>query len=388
MTDRQYDVVLFGATGFTGQLTAEYLARKAGPETRGALAGRNLAKLEEVRRRLAEINIACAKLPLIEADVNDPASMRAMAASTKVVITTVGPYIQYGEPLVAACAAAGTDYVDLTGEPEFVDLMWLRYHEQAVESGARIIHCCGFDSIPHDLGVLYTVNQLPEDVSISVNGFVRVGGTFSGGTYHSAINAAAGLRNAARNASQRRKLESRPDSRRVHGSPGKPHRASAAGGWAVPFPTIDPQIVLRSARALPRYGPDFSYAHYLVVPNAPTVAALVGGAGIGIALAQFAPTRELLLKVKDPGEGPSQEQRDKSWFRVRFFAEAGGKQITTEVSGGDPGYGETAKMLGESALCLAHDELPVTAGQVTTAAAMGQRLIDRLTAAGITFTVV
>src|SRR5581483_6710515 len=138
MADREHDVVVFGATGFTGQLTAEYLARRAGPETRGALAGRNLAKLEEVRSRLAEINIACAKLPLLKADVNDPDSLRAVAKSTKGVITTVGPYIHYAEPLVKACAAAGTDYVDLTGEPEFVDLMWLRYHAVAEASGARL----------------------------------------------------------------------------------------------------------------------------------------------------------------------------------------------------------------------------------------------------------
>jgi short subunit dehydrogenase-like uncharacterized protein len=385
--DREYDVVVFGATGFTGQLTAEYLARKAGPGTRGALAGRNLAKLEQVRARLAEINIACAKLPLLQADVTDPASIRAIAASTKVVITTVGPYIHYGEPLVAACAAAGTDYVDLTGEPEFVDLMWLRYHDQAVKSGARLVHSCGFDSIPYDLGVLFTVGQLPEDVPISVEGYVRVGGTFSGGTYHSAINAAARLRSAARVASQRRRLELRPVSRRIRGAATKPHRDAEAGGWALPVPTIDPQTVLRSARALPRYGPDFSYGHYLVLPNAATTAGLVSGAGIGIVLAQFPPTRELLLKIKDPGEGPSQEQRDKSWFRVRFVGEGGGKRVVTEVSGGDPGYGETSKMLSEAALCLAHDELPETAGQVTPAVAMGEALTARLQAAGMTFAV-
>src|ERR1700722_14977684 len=153
--DREYDVVVFGATGFTGELTAEYLARHAGAGTRGALAGRNMGKLEAVRRQLADINIACAKLPLLQADIDDLASIRAIAESTKVVITTVGPYINYGEPLVAACAAAGTDYVDLTGEPEFVDRMWLGYHEQAKRSGARIVHSCGFDSIPYDLGILH-----------------------------------------------------------------------------------------------------------------------------------------------------------------------------------------------------------------------------------------
>jgi short subunit dehydrogenase-like uncharacterized protein len=385
MSKRQYDVVLFGATGFTGQLTAEYLARAAGTGTRWALAGRNQAKLEDVRRKLASIDAACAELPLLHADVTDPASIAAVAESTKVVITTVGPYIHYGEPLVKACADAGTDYVDLTGEPEFVDLMWLRYHDRAVATGARIVHSCGFDSIPYDLGVLYTVDQLPEGVPLHVDGFVRAGGTFSGGTYHSAINAAARLRFAMRNASARKRLEQRPSGRTVRGAGGKPHRDADAGGWAVPFPTIDPQTVLRSARALPRYGPDFSYSHYVVLPNAAMVAGLMGGAGVGIALAQLPPTRRLLLRIKSPGDGPTPEQRDRAWFRVRLVGEGGGQRVVAEVSGGDPGYGETSKMLGEAALCLAHDDLPSTSGQVTPAVAMGQALIDRLTAAGIAF---
>jgi short subunit dehydrogenase-like uncharacterized protein len=385
--EREYDVVVFGATGFTGELTAEYLARRAGAETRGALAGRSIDKLEAVRRRLADVNIACAKLPLLQADIADPESMRALAESTKVVITTVGPYIHYGEPLVKACAEAGTDYVDLTGEPEFVDLMWLRYNELATETGARIVHSCGFDSIPYDLGTLFTVDQLPEGVPLSVDCYVRVGGTFSGGTYHSAINAMARLRHAARNASQRKRLEPRPEGRRVRGVAARPRRSEEAGGWIVPFPSIDPQTVLRSARALDRYGPDFSYGHYIVFKRAVMVAAAGVGAGTGIALAQLPPTRNLMLKIKDPGDGPTPEQRAKAWFQVKFVGTGGGKRVVTEVRGGDPGYSETSKMISEAALCLAHDELPPTAGQVTPAVAMGQKLIDRLNAAGIKFTV-
>ena len=385
MAERQHDIVLFGATGFTGGLTAEYLAAHADPGTRWALAGRTRSKLEAVRARLGP---GQAELPLIEADVNDADSIRALAESTKVVITTVGPYINYGEPLVAACAAAGTDYVDLTGEPEFVDLMWLRYHEQARESGARLVHSCGFDSIPYDLGVLYTVSQLPEGVPTSVDGFVRVGGTFSGGTYHSAIHIMGRLREGARVARERRQGESRPSDRRVRGAAGKPHRDQFGGGWAVPFPTIDPQTVLRSARALDRYGPDFSYSHYLVVRRLPILLGMGAGAGAAVAMAQLAPTRNLLLKLKDPGEGPSAEARDRAWFRVRFRARAGGTELRTQVSGGDPGYGETSKMLAQSALCLAHDELPSTAGQVTPAVAMGQALIDRLVREGIRFEVI
>jgi short subunit dehydrogenase-like uncharacterized protein len=386
MADRQYDIVVFGATGFTGALTAQYLARHAPATTRWALAGRNLEKLEGVRRRLAQTSPASAQLPLITADSGDASSMRELVESTRVVITTVGPYINYGEPLVAACAAAGTSYVDLTGEPEFVDLMWLRYHEQAEQTGARLVHSCGFDSIPYDLGALFAVEHLPENAPIKLEGFVRVKGTFSGGTYHSALHIMGRMRQGMKVAGERKRREARPDGRRVRGVQGKPHQSEEAGGWVFPFPTIDPQTVLRSARALDRYGPDFSYSHYLVVKQLPVALGLGVGAGAMIALAQLKPSRDLLLKLKDPGDGPTPEQREKAWFKVKMVGEGGGKRVVAEVSGGDPGYGETSKMLAESALCLAHDDLPDRAGQLTPAVAMGDALIKRLQAAGIRFT--
>jgi short subunit dehydrogenase-like uncharacterized protein len=388
MAEREFDIVLFGATGFTGALTAEYLSNHADEGTRWALAGRSPEKLERVRGKLTEINPASAELPLITADAGDPESLHRLAESTKVVITTVGPYIHYGEPLVAACAAAGTDYVDLTGEPEFVDLMWLRHHAQAEQTGARIVHSCGFDSIPYDLGALFTVGHLPEGVPIRLDGFVRAGGKPSGGTFHSAIHAMGRLRHGARVARERRRLETRPDGRRVRGAAGTPHHDPAAGGWVVPLPTIDPQTVLRSARALDRYGPDFTYSHYLVVKRLPVLAGLAAGAGALIALSQLPPMRKLLLKLKDPGDGPSAEQRENGWFRIRFLGVGDGRRVVTEVSGGDPGYGETSKMLAESALSLAHDQLPETSGQVTPAVAMGEALTARLERAGIQFAVV
>jgi len=387
MPDRPYDIVVFGATGFTGGLTAEYLARRT-IGTRWALAGRSRAKLEQTRTYLETIEPAAANVDLIEADIGDVDSMRRVAECTKVVITTVGPYIRYGEPLVAACAEAGTDYVDLTGEPEFVDRMWLKYHARATETGARLVHSCGFDSIPHDLGVLYTVVHLPEGVPITVEGFVRGNGTFSGGTYHSTVEILSRLRQGKQAASERRGLEPRPPGRIVKGLTRPPHHDDTAGGWVVAPPLIDPLVVLRSARALPRYGPEFRYAHYIVVKRLPTLALLGAGAATMVALAQLTPTRDLLLKFKDQGDGPSAAQRGRSWFNVRFKGEGGGRRVIAEVSGGDPGYGETSKMLAEAALCLAHDELPQTAGQVTPAVAMGHALIDRLINAGIRFATV
>ena len=400
MSEPEYDIVLFGATGFTGGLTAEYLAGHAGatPGLRWALAGRNPAKLEAVRERLTAIEgsgDAVGELALLHADVTDPESLRRVAESARVVISTVGPYINYGEPLVAACAAAGTDYVDLTGEPEFVDLMWLRYHDQAQRTGARLVHACGFDSIPHDLGTLFCVQQLPEGVPLTVQEFLRAGGTVSGGTYHSLIHGLSRIRGSLKLTAERRRREPRPQHRLVGaigGAAGRPHRDETAGGWAVPAPTIDPQIVLRSARALDRYGPDFHYGYYIVTKRATTIAAMAAGFGTLALLSQVPPARDLLLRFKDPGDGPTAEQRERAWFQARFAGRVGDgsgpPRVVCEVTGGDPGYGETAKMLAESALCLAHDELPETAGQLTPAVAMGQALIDRLQRAGIGFSVV
>ena len=384
---RDHDIVVFGATGFTGRLTAEYLARHAPADCRWALAGRNLQKLEEVRAGLAEIDPALAELPLLTADVTDAASLRAVAESARVVITTVGPYLQHGEPLVAACAAAGTDYVDLTGEAEFVDRMYLDHHRTAVDSGARLVHCCGFDSIPHDLGVLFTVKQLPADVPLTIRGVVRSDAAFSGGTFHSALHQMSRGKQLQRTAGERKKVEGRPEGRRVRAQGGKPRKDPELGYWLLPLPTVDPMVVKRSAAARDDYGPDFTYSHYAGFKSLPYAGGSAAGVLGLVAAAQVAPLRNQLLKRVPQGEGPSERKRAKSWFTVEFVGEGGGQQVRTKVSGGDPGYDETAKMLAESALCLAFDDNPMTSGQVTTATAMGERLLDRLTNSGISFTV-
>ncbi|MGY0019996.1 saccharopine dehydrogenase family protein [Streptomyces sp. cg35] len=386
-TDRTYDVVLFGATGFVGVLTAEYLAAHAPEGLRWAIAGRDTAKLERLRERLTGIDPACAVLPLERADVADAASLRDLAARSRVVATTVGPYLEYGEGLVAACADAGTDYVDLTGEPEFVDLMYVRHDARARETGARLVHACGFDSVPHDLGAYFTVQQLPEAVPLRVDGFVRSNATFSGGTFASALNQFARARQMLAAQQDRRRHQPRLVGRTAYAPTGTPRYAKEVGAWAVPLPTIDPQVVQRSARALERYGPDFRYRHYAAVKSLPVAVGGVAAAGALFAAAQLPPARRWLSGRLLPGDGPDEARRAKSWFSVRFVGEGGGRQVFTEVSGGDPGYEETAKMLAEAAMCLAQDELPATSGQVTTAVAMGDALIGRLRAAGLTFRV-
>ncbi|MFJ9884420.1 saccharopine dehydrogenase family protein [Streptomyces sp. NPDC091287] len=384
---RPLDVVLFGATGFVGTLTAEYLAAHAPAGLRWALAGRSRAKLEGLRARLTAIAPGCAELPLLETDADDAEALAELAASTRVVATTVGPYIRYGEKLVAACAEAGTDYADLTGEAEFIDRTYLEHDTRARETGARIVHACGFDSVPHDLGAYFTVQQLPEDVPLTVDGFVRTDAVFSGGTFASALTAMGRGPQLLAAARERRLHEPRLVGRRVRTPVGSPHFSGSVGTWALPLPTVDPTIVGRSARSLERYGPDFRYRHFASVKTLPMALGAPVAIGALVAAAQVEGVREWLMGRYEPGQGPDEERRERSWFTIRFVGEGGGRRVFTEVSGGDPGYGETAKILAESAVCLALDELPETSGQVTTAVAMGDALLDRLTAAGLRFRV-
>jgi short subunit dehydrogenase-like uncharacterized protein len=382
---RPYDVVLFGATGFTGRLVAEALARRS-RETplRFALAGRNTEKLEAVLAALETRGLASGRVGLIEADAGDADSLLRMAAKGRVLVSTVGPYLQTGLPVVAACVQASTDYADITGEPAFVAETIERFHDAARAAGVRVVSCCGFDSMPHDLGVLFTVDRLASTGAIEVEGRVRTRGTFSGGTIHTALEIFS------------QPLRTGPTALDRHPAPasGRRVRSAALGirrlpgkGWLVPMPTIDPKIVLRSARFDARYGTDFRYAHFLQLGSLPAVLAAGVGVGLFLGLAQLSPTRHLLQKIREPGDGPSQAARDRSWFQLRFVGRSRGRTVVTEVRGGDPGYTETSKMLAEAALCLAFDRerLPERAGVLTPAAAMGAPLIERLRAVGIVF---
>jgi short subunit dehydrogenase-like uncharacterized protein len=393
--DRSFDIVLFGATGFTGGLVAQHLAATARKQPlRWAVAGRSRDKLTAVVRGLGA---GAEQVGVLMADSADAASLAALARQAKVVITTVGPYALYGEPLVKACAEAGTHYVDLTGEPAFVDRMIDRYHGLAASRGAKIVNACGFDSIPHDFGAFYTVRALAERLgdaamataTVRVEGFVRAGGSFSGGTWHSAVTAMGNARADARERRNRVRAPHPAGGRRVHGMPPSLRFRKELGVWALPMPTIDPQVVLRSARTLPAYGADFAYGHYMGLKHVYQAVGLTAGVGAVFALAQLPITRARLLALRAPGEGPDAATRVKGWFCVNFQGRAAGQSVTTEVRGGDPGYGDTAKMLAESALCLAFDDasLPKTAGVLTSVEALGDALFPRLEANGIHFRV-
>lgn len=385
--EREFDLVLFGATGFVGALTAEYLALNAPAGCRWGLAGRDPGKLERLRERLTALNPACAGLPLLRADATDGPAVRKLAAATRVLATTVGPYVWYGAEPVAACADAGTDYVDLTGEPEFVDRMYVAHDARARETGARLVHACGFDCVPADLGAYFTVGLLPAGEPLRVDGFVRSSALASGGTVASALTALGRGPQTLAAARERRLYQPRLPGRRVRGPVGAPRFSRETGTWALPLPTLDPRVVTRSAAALERYGPDFRYRHYASVRHLPVALGGTAAVGAAAALAQVPAARRWLMARWEPGNGPDAEQRARSWFTVRFVGEGGGRRVFTEVSGGDPGYGETAKMLAESALCLAYDALPEASGQLTPAVAMGDALLARLRDAGIRFRV-
>ena len=313
--------------------------------------------------------------------------MRALAGSARAVVSTVGPYSVHGAPLVAACAAEGTDYLDLCGEPEFVDRMYAEHQATAVETGARIVHACGFDSVPHDLGAWFTVRLLPEGVPLHVEGFVRAKGTPSGGTLHSLLGALADPGRALAAARERRRSEEQPSGRRVRVDRRGVPRTRLARGWTLPMPSLDPQVVVRSAAASPRYGPDFTYGHYAAFRWPTSVVAAVAGMGGLLAAARVPALRDRLLALRAPGEGPTPEQLAAGWFSVHFVGRGGGRRVCTRVSGPEPGYAGASVMLAESALCLLYDDLPETRGQVTPVTAMGDALIRRLRAAGFGFEV-
>ena len=388
-TSRPYALVLFGATGFTGGLTARYLSRHLPAGTPWALAGRDRAKLERVAAGLDGDADAPA---LLQADSGDPLSLAELAAQTRAVATTVGPYVRYGEPLVRACVEHGTHYCDLTGEPEFVNTLIPRYHEAAQKAGCAIVNCCGFDSIPYDAGTLFTIRELEKahggrlNAPVTVEGAVSFSGSFSGGTWQSALEAFARPR---ANRDRLRDAQSRLQRwypRPVGALPMRPRKDEEPGGWLAPMPTIDPLMVMRSARAIEDYGPSFRYGHYLVTSSLPR---LVGGAaGVGglVLAAQLGPVRRRLLKSRPSGAGPDQATRARSWFQVRLRGRCGDTEVRCRVAGGDPGYDETAKMLSETLMGLGLDTTPPDhTGVVTPVMALGDRLVARLQAAGMTF---
>jgi short subunit dehydrogenase-like uncharacterized protein len=384
-TKRLYDIILFGASGFTGQLIANYFASLQNPDLRLAFAGRNAAKLQPVLESYEKAYPDGQTPQLIVADVGNPDSLLEMTEQARVLITTVGPYEEYGRPVVDACIKSSTHYVDITGEPSFVSDLLNTVHDEAAQKGVRIVNCCGFDSIPHDLGAYYVSKQFDGSTPIHLKGFVQAKGGISGGTWHTAVGAmASGL---TRIDSKRQLAAPQGSDRRIQRGKERLFYEKRLRSWAVPFPTIDGSIVRRSAKALSSYGPDFSYSHFLRIRSFGTVALFGLGAGAVMLGSKWKKTREALLRFRQPGDGPDEETRRRGWFKVTFLAESESGQLMAEVEGGEPGYHETSRWAAECGLLLAfqEDQLPEAAGVLTPAVAFGDVLLNRLQEIGISF---
>ena len=435
-TPPDLDIVIFGATGFVGRLTAAYLAEQAPAGVRIALAGRNRERLEEVRAGLPD---AAAEWEIIVADASEPVTLAALAARTRVVATTVGPYIRLGMPLVEACAIAGTHYCDLTGEVLFVRQSADTWHETARETGARIVHSCGFDSIPSDLGVLVTADTVAADgageLTETVLSVVSMRGGVSGGTIDSmrqqAILMRADAAVRAIVADPYGLSPDRPAEPRSRGAEAGAEADAGAGAgagalagalaktvwtsavrlgrrspirrdpvtghWTGPFVMagFNTRIVRRSNALLGwRYGRAFRYREVVDFGNSaksPVLATGMSAGLLGLAGAMaFEPTRAVVDRfLPKPGEGPSEENQANGRFRmvIRTTTTTGAAYRTKVGADRDPGYSGTAVMLGESALALALDGdlLPGGGGVLTPAAGLGSVLVDRLVAQDFTF---
>lgn len=407
---KDFDIVVFGATSFVGRILCRYLldTRSADvPPLRWALAARSASRLEELKRELGE---GAELLPTLVADAADETALRALVARTRVVVSTVGPYALYGEPLVKVCAESGTDYCDLTGEVQWIRRMIERHEAAAKASGARIVHCCGFDSIPSDLGVFFLQQQAQRRLGRAASRVkMRVRamkGGFSGGTAASLLNVAREVR---ANSALRKELAN-PYSLCVNTAAMVNVRqpsASAAkydadfNAWTAPFVMagINTRIVHRSnALTGHAYTRDFRYDEAVSVGKGfkGRVAATVTTLGLGAFMiaAALGPTRALLERfvLPKPGEGPSPQAQRRGFFDLRFMGRTDdGRALRIKVTGDrDPGYGSTAKMLGEAARCLAFDtpQGGLSGGFWTPSTAFGERLIARLQArAGLTFEV-
>lgn len=382
--NKDFDIIVYGASGFTGRLVAEYLNTRYGDsDLRWAMAGRNAAKLAEVRSEMGVDE----SVALVVADGNDTASLNAMAAQTKAIVTTVGPYQLYGNDLVAVCAKTGTDYLDLCGEPAWMRKMIDAWEPTATSSGARIVFSAGFDSIPFDLGVWLLQQRCIEKTgapSARIRGRVRkMQGTFSGGTAASLKASMAAARDPEVLALMRDPFALTPGFSGAQQPSGrKPMFDEAIDSWVTPFimAPINTRNVHRTNALLDfPYGKDFVYDEMLVTGP--------GEKGEKIARALADNDAMSSDDGPKPGEGPSKEAREAGHYDVLFIAETAQGPIKLAVTGDrDPGYGSTSKMISEAAICLVRDCPDTAAGILTPGAAMGQKLIDRLVAnAGLTF---
>jgi len=397
---REYDVVLHGATGFVGRLTARHLATH-GSAAKVALSGRSKDRLLALREELG------VDWPVIVTDAFDSRGLANLAASTTVIASTVGPYATYGQPLVGACVEAGTAYTDLTGEVLFVRDSVSTWHERARENGARIVHACGFDSVPSDLGVMLLHERVSTDgegtleqtalLVASMRGGVSGGTIASMRTQIAAVQADSCLRRVIADPYSLNPRVADTAPRSGERDITRAYRDPLLDRWVAPFvmAPFNSRIVRRSnALRDQAYGPGFRYREVMGVgagPAAPLIATgVTAGLGLLYAGMSWAPSRRVLDRVlPQPGSGPSAGSQSRGHFRIEIHARTvtGAHYVATVAAQGDPGYAATAVMLGESALSLGLDHPTSPGGVLTPSVAMGGRLADRLRAQGFTMSV-
>lgn len=400
MQERPYDIIVWGASGFTGRIVVDYMHQEYGNgNLRWAVAGRNPAKLESV--------VGGRDIPVLNADSHDDDALRQLVQQTKVILTTVGPYARYGSKLVAACAEHGTDYCDLTGESLWMREMISAHQQTAKDSGARIVHTCGFDSIPSDIGVFFLQKEMQRRHGVAARHIKYRTKSFKGGFSGGTIDSMMAMMEAGQKDPNLLKQLGDPyllnDTFRGADGPDRfsPYFDEDFNGWVGPFmmAAINTRVVRRTNELLDgAYGENFRYDEGSLTGAGPK--GFLGATGIGVGSGVFAGlaslpiTRKGLQKVlPKPGEGPSPEQQRTGYFEIEMRAkhpDDASKNLVASVKGDrDPGYGSTAKMIAESALALAHDDLLAGGGFWTPASAMGDALLERLPAnAGVTFEIV
>ena len=406
MSSRQYDLIILGASGFTGRLVVEYLLANYGTDgdLKWAIAGRNQEKLEEIRALYMADNEQSA-LPIVVADSNDPQSLQALVTQTRVLCTTVGPYAMYGTPVVAACVAAGTHYCDLTGEVQWMAKVISQYQNAALESGARIVHTCGFDSIPFDLGVWLLQDTMMKRHGVPAREIkTRIGrfsGAASGGTIASMLNMMVEA-SADPNIIEIIKDPYSLNPKGTGGGPDGPDQSTARfdpdfDQWTSPFimAAVNTRVVRRSNALLGfPWGKDFSYGEATLCKSRYVALRATFASWTGMLAMAMGPTRKLAQRfLPKPGEGPSQTVREAGFYEVIFHGihpHDKSRDMRLKVTGDmDPGYGSTSKMLAEAAVCLAKDDIQVAGGFWTPASAMNQKLIERLVKnAGLAFAII
>jgi len=382
---------LWGCTGFTGGLVAEYFATSAPRNIKWALAGRTPSKLEAVRERLTKIDPNCKDLTLIEANITDERSLDEMASQTKVILSTAGPFIKCGTPIVAACVRNSTHYCDITGEVPWIAQLIEKYHEEAVEKKIHIVPACGFDSIPFDLGAFMVARAAESDGGAKwIKGYAKSNGRPSGGTLHTMLNL---METVPVKKIQDPHILDPPAFRSEQIQPKAKDQTSPSYDkylktWTCPFVMsgVNTRVVRRSSLLLKEadmpYGPnEFYYAETEIKKS--FLGAFFHTLAIGcfVIFAYFSLGRAILKRVMpSPGTGPSAAVRAKSWFQIRFVGETvQGNYLSGIFAGGDPGYTETAKMVSNAAICLVDaDKLPLPGGVLTSASSMGETLITRL----------